>query len=81
MARESSSTLSKQELESLLNCIFNTADGAGATKEEMREALDLIADLADPDTTVEQVGDTDEWQVIGDGDGDQSSDGDDDDDE
>jgi hypothetical protein len=64
MAREASSTLSKQDLESLINCIFNTADGAGATKEEMREALDLIADLADPDTTVEQVGDTDEWQVI-----------------
>jgi len=57
-------TLNKQDLESLLNCIFNTADGAGATKEEMREALDLIADLADPDTTVEQVGDTDEWQVV-----------------
>ncbi len=62
------SAMTKQELESLLNYIFNTADDAGNTKEEQREALDLIADLADPDTTVEQVGDGDEWQVSEDAD-------------
>ncbi len=59
---EGGGTLTKANLESLLTCIFGIADGAGSTKEEMREALERVADLADPDTEVEEVGDGD-WQV------------------
>jgi hypothetical protein len=67
--------LTRDDLESLLSYIFSVADEAGSTKEEMREALEQIADLADPDSTVEQVGD--EWQVTEDG-GDSSDPEDDD---
>jgi len=55
-------TLTKAQYESLVNYIFTVADGAGNTKEEQREALEKISDLADPNTLVEETNDG-EWQV------------------
>lgn len=64
MANESGSgTLRKSDLEEVLTQIFEMADEAGATKEEMRSALDDIADLADPDTII-QKDEEGRWVVI-----------------
>jgi hypothetical protein len=58
-----SGKLTKADLEEVLTQIFEIADEAGGTKEEMRAALDEISDLADPDTEIEQ-GTDGRWQVV-----------------
>jgi hypothetical protein len=70
--------LTKVDHESLLSYIFKLADGAGSTKEEMREALETISDLADPDTNVEEDDDG-VWSVSDEGDDDADPDADADD--
>lgn len=63
MAEATGGTLKKSDLEEIIQQVFERADGAGVTKEEMREALDEIADLCDPDTDVERADDG-TWSVI-----------------
>ncbi len=71
--------LTRVELESLMAQIFVLVDCAGSTKEELREVVDQVSKLTDPDTTIEQDGNG-EWQVMSDeaDDGDESDEDDDD---
>jgi len=62
--------LTRDDLESILTQIFETADSCGSTKSEMEAALSEICDLADPDTELEQGGDG-RWSVV---EGDESED-------
>jgi len=55
--------LTREDLESILTQIFETADSCGSTKSEMEQALATITDLADPDTELEQDGDGN-WSVV-----------------
>lgn len=54
--------LTKDSLNEILTQIFETADAASNTKEEMRAALDGISDLADPDVPVVR-GEDGVWRV------------------
>jgi len=55
--------LTKEQLNSLVSHLFTVADGAGSTREEMRAALDTIADLTDPNTLIEEQEDG-AWEVV-----------------
>lgn len=55
--------LTKDQLNSLVSHLFTVADSAGSGKEEMRAALDTVADLTDPNTLIEEQEDG-TWEVV-----------------
>ena len=63
VALAAGAVLKAGDLEEILEQIFGIADGAGSSKDEMRAALDEIADLADPDTELERDADG-TWSVV-----------------
>jgi hypothetical protein len=64
MSDSSNGTLTKADLEELIEQVYKIADDSGGgTKEEMREALSEIADLTDSETEVERDKDG-KWFVV-----------------
>ena len=56
-------TLTRDDLGEILSQIFGVADGCGPSKDDMRQALDEISDLSDPDSELERDK-SGNWSVV-----------------